>query len=142
MKYSHKLSDAVHILSYVEIYKDGDLSSQAIASSIQSNPSLIRRMMSMLVKAKLLVSTPGTIAPKLARPMDMITLLDIYRAIEPNPDLLHVDEQTNMDCLVGANIQATLNDAYRRVQTAAEAEMAQITLEMLVQGILTQAQRT
>lgn len=142
MKYSHKLSDAVHILSYVEIYKDGDLSSQAIASSIQSNPSLIRRMMSTLVKAKLLVSTPGAIAPKLARPMDMITLLDIYRAIEPNPDLLHVDEQTNMDCLVGANIQATLNDAYRRVQTAAEAEMAQITLEMLVQGILTQAQRT
>ena len=34
MKYSYKLSDAIHLLSYLDIYKDGDLSSKAIANSI------------------------------------------------------------------------------------------------------------
>ena len=50
MKYSHRLSDAVHILTYIgatEIVED-DLSSRAIAGSINSNPSLVRRLMSSL----------------------------------------------------------------------------------------------
>ncbi|MCQ3820802.1 transcriptional regulator, partial [Staphylococcus xylosus] len=41
MKFSSKLSDGVHILAYVDIYRNGDLSSAAIAGSIESNPSLV-----------------------------------------------------------------------------------------------------
>ncbi len=51
MKFSHKLSDAVHILAYVKIYADGDLSSAAIAASLEDNQSIIRRIMPKLVKA-------------------------------------------------------------------------------------------
>ncbi len=37
MKYSHKLSDAVHVLAYIEICQgEFDLSSNAIALSINS----------------------------------------------------------------------------------------------------------
>ena len=54
MKYSHKLSDAVHILAFVSIYADGDLSSGAIAASIEANQSMVRQMMAKLVKAGLL----------------------------------------------------------------------------------------
>lgn len=45
MKYSYKLSDAVHLLSYLHVYQDGDLSSKAIADSIESNPSVVRQLM-------------------------------------------------------------------------------------------------
>lgn len=136
MKYSHKLSDAIHILAYVEICQDGDLSSQAIAGSIESNPSLVRRLMSILVKADLLESRPGTIAPKLARPAEQISVLDVYQALDADQRLLHVDDKTNPKCLVGANIQSALNDAYNQVQQAAENQMAQIKLADIIADIL------
>lgn len=45
MKFSHKLSDAVHLLTYIEIFPDDDLSSRAIARSIVTNPSMVRSLM-------------------------------------------------------------------------------------------------
>lgn len=136
MKYSSKLSDGVHILAYVDICQDGDLSSNAIASSIESNPSLVRRMMARLKKSGLLMSQPGKIAPKLSRDASKISLLDIYRSIEDNHNLLHVDEKTNPKCIVGGNIQKTLTKAYEKVQSDAENSMAQISLQNIIDDIL------
>ena len=51
MKFSHKLSDAVHLLVYIEIFPDDDLSSRAIARSIVTNPSMVRSLMMDLRKA-------------------------------------------------------------------------------------------
>lgn len=136
MKYSHKLSDAIHILAYVEICQDDDLSSQAIAGSIESNPSLVRRLMSLLAKSGLLMTKQGTIAPKLAKPANEITILDVFQALDTQQRLLHVDEKTNPQCIIGGNIQSTLNEAYEKVQKAAEAEMATITLDTIIAGIL------
>lgn len=136
MKYSHKLSDAVHVLAFIDIFQnDGDLSSNGIAGSINSNPSLVRRLMSALVKAGLLVSRPGIAAPSLARPTSEISLLDVYNAVEDDHNLLHVDENTNVDCPVGANIQGALTDAYDKVQAQAERSMAAITLDQIVDDI-------
>ncbi|WCJ48292.1 Rrf2 family transcriptional regulator [Levilactobacillus brevis] len=125
MRYSHKLSDAVHILAYIVIYRDHDLSSAAIAARVTSNPALVRRLMGALRRANLLATTQGAAAPKLARDPALITLLDIYRAVENPGDLLHVDEETNPKCIVGGNIQATLETAYSEVQQAAERQMQQ-----------------
>ncbi len=137
MKYSHKLSDAVHILAYIDIIKgDGDLSSKGIADSVESNPSLIRRLMSALSKAGLLTTQSGTVDPKLAKPAEEITLLDIYYALDDDHNLLHIDEKTNMACPVGRNIQQTLDGAYTKVQQAAEESMKQITLKSLIDDIL------
>ena len=54
MKHSYKLSDAIHILTYVDIYKNYDLSSARIAASIEANASVVRNLMSKLKKAGLL----------------------------------------------------------------------------------------
>lgn len=134
MKYSHKLSDAVHILAYVETFPD-DTASARIAASIEANPSLVRRLMAQLVKAGLLKTHPGISGAELTKPATTITLLDVYQAIDDAHQLLHVDPKTNMACPVGANIQATLDGVYARVQQAAEAEMAAITLATIVQEI-------
>jgi DNA-binding IscR family transcriptional regulator len=136
MKYSHKLSDAVHILAYVDIYADGDLSSKAIAASIEANQSMVRRMMSKLVKTGLLNSQPGKVEVSLARAPQDISLLDVYLAIEDNRDLLHIDEKTNPLCIVGGNIQETLNDVYNKIQQDAEASMASHSLQEIIDRIL------
>lgn len=136
MKYSHKLSDAIHILAYVEICQDDDLSSQAIAGSIESNPSLVRRLMSLLAKSKLLTTKKGTIAPKLAKPAEEITMLDVFQALDAEQHLLHVDKKTNLQCVIGGNIQSILEEAYEKVQRAAEEEMATISLATIITEIL------
>ncbi|WP_283679702.1 Rrf2 family transcriptional regulator [Lentilactobacillus sp. Marseille-Q4993] len=136
MKYSHKLSDAVHILAFIEINQGGNLSSQTIASSIESNPSLIRRMMSELSQAGLITTQAGKSSPKLSRSAKDISLLDIYQIIEGSTPILHVDDATNPDCVIGANIQDTLTKAYEQVQNAANNEMHKISLQSIIDGIL------
>ena len=65
MKYSHRLSDAVHILTYLEIYHGQKISSQDLAASADANPSLIRSLIAKMVKAGIL--KPKSDAP--ARPL-------------------------------------------------------------------------
>ncbi len=63
MKYSTRLSDAVHIASFIRLNPTQDLSSGAIAHSIRTNPSYVRRLMSALKRAGLLHGTRGQAAP-------------------------------------------------------------------------------
>ncbi|MEY8662884.1 Rrf2 family transcriptional regulator [Ligilactobacillus faecis] len=128
MRYSYKLSDALHIMTYIDLYPDGDLSSAAIANSIEANPSVVRGTMARLKKAGLLNNQPGVAKASLARPAEEISMLEVYQAVADNTDLLHVDPHTNPKCPVGANIQATLEEKYELIQQAAEAQMAQISL--------------
>jgi len=127
----------VHILAFVEVYHDSDLSSAAIAASVESNPALVRRLMSALRQADLLTTQRGTAQPSLTRDAATISLLDVYRAVEGDGDLLHVDDKTNPQCIVGGNIQETLRGAYGQVQRAAENQMAQIKLADLIGEIWT-----
>lgn len=136
MKHSYKLSDAIHILIYVDIYKNGDLSSARIAASIEANASVVRNLMSKLKKAGLLNNQPGVAKASLAKPASEISVLDVYRAITSTASLLHVDPRTNPNCVVGANIQDTLNNVYQRVQNAAELEMSQISIQDVIDGVL------
>lgn len=135
MKYSHKLSDAIHILVYVQIAPTGQLDSVTIANSVEANPSVVRRLMAAMKKAGLLMSRAGTAEPRLARPASQITLQAVFHAVEMNHDLLHVDPQTNIDCPVGANIQQALDEAYARVQQAAETELAKLTVQDIVDRV-------
>ena len=79
MKYPTRLSDAVHILAFIALYPDCDLTSSKLAESIQTNPAYVRQLMSALRKGGLLISVKGHPRPALAREPEKITLLDVYR---------------------------------------------------------------
>ena len=95
MKYPTRLSDAVHILAFIALYPNCDLTSNKLAESVQTNPAYVRQLMSALRKGGLLVSVKGHPRPALAREPEKITLLDVYRAVEGNKPLLHQDIHTN-----------------------------------------------
>lgn len=136
MKYSYKLSDAIHLLSYLYVYRDGDLSSRAIAGSIQSNPSVVRQLMSDLRKAGLIETHKGAAAPSLTREPSEISMFDIFTAINMDHDLIHIDPKTNLECIVGGNIQETLEHNYAQVQAKAFAEMRAISLGDIIGDIV------
>ena len=133
MKYSTKLSDAIHILVLIELDPLKNLTSQAIAESIKTNPSFVRQIMSKLKKNHLITSVHGHATPQLSRAASQITLLDVYKAIEGEKPLLHLDTHTNPECGVGINIQLALHDYYQEVQNVAEQKMASITLQDIIE---------
>ncbi len=135
MKFSHKLSDAVHLLAYIEIFPDDDLSSRAIARSIVTNPSMVRSLMMDLRKAGLLKTKQGNAEPELAKKPEEISLYDIFAAVGMDHHLLHVDEDTEQKCPVGGNIQGPLAKAYAEVEEAAFAKMREISLREIVDQI-------
>lgn len=129
MKYSTKVSDAVHILTFIQLNPVDSLSSTRIAESLRTNPGCVRQLMSALRKAGLLFSVKGHPRPTLAKEPSAITLLDVYKAVEGDKPLLHLDTHTNPECGVGIYIQLSLQDYFDRVQKTAEEEMKQITLQ-------------
>ena len=132
MKYPTRLSDAVHILTFIALNPDCDLTSNKLAESVQTNPAYVRQLMSSLRKGGLLVSVKGHPRPALAREPEKITLLDAYRAVEGNKPLLHQDIHTNPACGVGVNIQLVIRDCYDLVQQQAEKAMEAITLQEIL----------
>ena len=72
----------------------------------------------------------GTGGVTITRPLDEITFLDIYKAVECAPDeqLFHFHENPNQQCPVGKNIHRVLDDRLLQVQKAMEDKLAQMTL--------------
>jgi Rrf2 family protein len=120
---------SVHILSYLAFRKDAAVPSAEIASSVDTNPVVIRRLLAALVKAKLVLTRKGAAGGfSLARNPAGISLLEIYRAVEPAP--MHGMDRFNPNhrCPVGARIEQILQDVFAKAQAAMEAELGGVTI--------------
>lgn len=122
----------MHILVLVEQSADEPLSSKQIAESVRTNPSYVRTLMAKLKAAGLLSNSRGSANAALAKPASAITLCDVYRAVEGDKPLLHLDTHVSHECSYGVFIQLAIQDAYDKVQAAAEREMGKITLASVV----------
>lgn len=134
MKYSTKLSDALHILAFLSLGADQPVSSTRIAESVKTNPAYIRQLMAALKNAGLISNTRGQANAALTRAPEAITILEVYRAVEGEKPLLHWDVDTNPACGVGIYIQHSIADCYQEIQAAAEEKMSSITLEDILKG--------
>ena len=125
MKYSTKLSDAVHIMVFIELSNQSTLTSTEIAASIQTNPAYVRQLMAKMKAAGLIQSRQGQAKPSLGRkPED--------RAVEGTKPLLHLDTHTNPECHIGIYIQYALQDYYDEIQKETEKQMSRIRLSDII----------
>lgn len=136
MRVSTRFSDSVHILAFIDIYQSSKLSSELIASSIETSPVVVRRLMSNLREAGLIATKKGTAEPKLAKKTSEITLLDIYLAVEGDRQLFTLDTNTNPECIVGGNIQKVLGAYYEDAKMAALKKFNQVSLQDIIDTIL------
>ena len=132
MKYSRKLSDTIHTLAFVCLGEKEHLTSARIAESVKTNPPYIRQLMAALKNAGLISNTQGQANACLTKPADEITMLDIYRAVEGEKPLLHLDIDTNPECGVGIHVQLAIGDFYKEIQETAEEKMKEITLQDII----------
>lgn len=137
MTISSRFAVAIHILTLLEFNKDGISTSEYLSSSVNTNPVVIRRIIGMLNKAGLVDVKPGVAGSKLAKPLQEINLLDIYRAVQVvNQDALFaVHDSPNPDCNVGKNIQSSIEPIFTMAQRAMEEQLKHVTLKQIVDDI-------
>jgi DNA-binding IscR family transcriptional regulator len=135
MQISSRFTIAVHIFACIDTFeKEQKITSDFLSTSIQVNPVIIRKILSSLKKSQLLNVQRGTGGTTIAKPLDQITLYDIYQSVEciENGELFHFHENPNLDCPVGRNIHHILDDKLLRVQKAMENELKSITLKEVI----------
>ena len=136
MQISSRFTLAIHIFACIDTFgNECKVTSDFLAGSTNVNPVIIRKILGQLKGAGLSDGARGTGGTTVAKPLDQITFLDVYRAVEcvENGDLFHFHDNPNDNCPVGRNIHQILDDKLLRVQSAMEKELASITLEELKQ---------
>jgi Rrf2 family protein len=113
---------AIHILVALTL-RDEWLNSEALAWSIGTNASLVRRLLLPLNRAGFITSRPGpTGGVKLAQDPRDISLLEVLRAVEVRSSLsVH---EPNPECPLGAILGGTLRTVLDEAEEAAERVLA------------------
>ena len=131
MQISSRFTVSVHMLICIEMFKnDRKVTSDFLAASVNANPVVIRRILQQLKKAGIVSVVRGSGGADIARPLEEITLLDLYNAVEcvNGGGLFHFHENPNQLCPVGRNIHAVLDGRLEEVQAAMEREMSSVTM--------------
>lgn len=132
MQISSRFTIAVHVLICIATFKnDYKVTSDFLASSVNVNPVVIRRLLQQLKKAGLINVKRGSGGTDIEKPLDEITLLDVYNAVEcvENGKLFHFHESPNPLCPVGKNIHALLDVRLEEIQKAMEKEMESVSIQ-------------
>lgn len=129
MTSNSRFAVCVHILAYLAFRRGAPVPSAEIAGSVDTNPVVIRRLLSALGQAKIVAAHKGVAGGfTLARPAAKITLLDIYHAVEPHPSHGLKRFAPNRRCPVGGRIEEILHGVFHRAQAAMELELGRVSL--------------
>lgn len=130
MATSCRFAFAVHILALLAHRRaTGGACSDLLAGSVNTNPVVIRRLLSRLRRAGLVKTQKGASGgAALCGPPESIPLDAVYRAIEPAPSFGSHRNKPNQRCPVGAGIERVLDEVFASAQSALEAALAERSL--------------
>ena len=131
MQISSRFTLAVHIMVCICTFsRECRVTSDFLAGSTNVNPVIVRKILGQLKSAGLVDVARGTGGATAAKPLDEISFLDIYNAVEcvGHSSLFHFHENPNPACPVGRNIHGILDERLDSVQKAMEAELGSIRL--------------
>ncbi|MFI9508042.1 Rrf2 family transcriptional regulator [Nocardia sp. NPDC052566] len=136
-----RLTVAIHVLTWmalVEPKRQDVITSDELANSVNTNPVVIRRILGQLRDAGLVSAQRGRGAGfTLARTPDAISLLDVYRAIEPDALFSLHPATPNQACPVGRGIQPVLRGAYQRAEEVMKEELATVSIADVLRDTVT-----
>lgn len=133
--YSTKYAVSIHILSLIALKRGESITSDYIASSINTNSALVRRLMSDLKKAGLIQTQTKIGVTKLLKNPKEITLLEIFKAVENKHDLFAIHSNTNEKCPVGAKIVGVLENVNGKIQLDFEKMLESVHLSDILEGL-------
>lgn len=133
--YSTKFAVSIHILCLIASKKGESITSDDIAKSVNTNPALVRRLMSDLKKAGLIQTQTKIGVTGLLKASEEISLLEIFKAVETRQDLFAIHSDPNTKCPIGAKIGRVLEHTNGKIQSSFEEELGALHLSNILDGL-------
>ncbi len=116
---NQQFATAVHVLTALACNKKELMNSDSLATSVNTNPVVIRRLLSLLTKSKLVSTVRGKSGGvKLAKEPANINLKDIYLALSPTESFAPRDKSPYKDCAVSCAMHAIMTSVAAGTQKA------------------------
>src|SRR5277367_966976 len=127
---------AAHVMTALAFFRGQHISATSLAESVNADPTFVRKSLSKLSKAGLIVNTRGKNgASKLTRPPKQITLLDIYRASAAPATFAIHSYPVEKRCPISRNIKGSMSSVLRKAQQRFENTLDGITLADVVEEL-------
>jgi Rrf2 family protein len=124
---------AAHIMAALGFFHGEGVSSATLAESVKADPTFVRKSLSKLSKAGLIVTTRGKNgASTLTRSPEQVTLLDIYRASAAPPTFAIHSYPVEKRCPISRNIKGCMSSVLKKGQNSFENALDRITLADVV----------
>jgi Rrf2 family protein len=133
---SSRFSIAVHTLALLAYKDDQPVKSEYIACSVNTNAVVIRRILSDLSTAGVVVSQAGAAGgSRLAKTPEEITLIEVYKAVEGGEIFALHRNAPDEKCDIGRSIQEVLSAVQEHLDKAVEESLGKISLAEVLQMI-------
>lgn len=108
-----RFATAIHIMTLLAKSPQEWLTSEWIAGSINVNPVIIRKEISVLREAGMIISRQGKEGgSQLGKNAELITISEIYKAVKNTEVLGKKNQNPNPACSVGKEINVHLNTLF------------------------------
>jgi Rrf2 family protein len=131
MKTDTRLSGVLHVLLHMA-GQDRPATSEALAQAMTTNPVVIRRVLAGLRERGLVRSEKGHGGGwTLARPLEAITLREVYEALGSPSPLAIGNRAETPSCLVEQAVNAALDDVFDEATAVLMRGLGAVTLAAL-----------
>jgi Rrf2 family protein len=126
-----RLSDVLHVLLHLE-HAQEPVTSEVLAQNMGTNPAVFRRTMAGLRQAGYVMSGKGHGGGwSLARPLEQISLADIYNALG-RPGLFAIGSRSqHPDCKIEQKVNKALADTMQQAEALLIQRFGEVTLDQL-----------
>ena len=134
---------AVHVLTLLAMGREEEsVCSEYIASSVNTNPVVIRRLLGLLRSAGLVEVQMGAHGgARLALPAREIDLARVYRVFEEHPFAPH-PAPPNAGCPAGKQVPGVLGPIFARAEAALERDLKRTSIADVARSVKTETTRT
>lgn len=138
MNTNQRFAISIHALTLLAASLE-PLTSEAIASSVDTNPVVIRRTMAGLRERGLVESKPGAHGGwKLRREPRQIGLYEVYRSLD-EMNVLAMHSHPNKYCPIGGNIKGVLQNVFDEAQAGLEKALGNYTVADILSDVRARA---
>jgi Rrf2 family protein len=131
-----KLAVAIHAAAVLACKGDEWVTSDLIASSVNTNPVVVRRILCALTKAGIVESHVGKSGgSKLAKCPSRITLADIYAAVMEDGLFAEHGKPENKGCAVSCFMKEALGKLFTKAERGVVQSLKGTTLADLVRPV-------
>lgn len=124
---------ATHMMSAMALKPDELVSSTDLAESMNTNPVVVRRILSELQSVGLLTTQAGRCGgAQLAKKPNLITLFDIYAAVDDGELFAYNPNDPNRACALSCEMKSVLEPVFAVAKEALAESLKKIRLSDVV----------